>query len=46
MRLLFLLLLTVTIAACCIVPLTPNPLRKPPLPVIVPRVHPYRWGSV
>lgn len=47
MRLLILLLLTVTVAACCLAPLTPNPLTKPPMPLgePVPRIAPYKWGS-
>jgi hypothetical protein len=46
MRLLILLLPTVTIAACCIVPTVANPMQKPPLPVApYPRVAPYKWNE-
>lgn len=48
MRYLLLVLALFMFAACCIVPLTPNPLTKPPMPLgePVPRIAPYKWGSV
>lgn len=40
MRLLLLLLLTVAVTACCLVPLRPSPLGRPPMPRMMPRVMP------
>lgn len=48
MRYLLLALIMAYLTACCIVPLAPNPLHKPPLPLgqPYPRVAPYKWSEV
>lgn len=45
MKWLLLVAVCMVIQECCLVPPTPNPLRKPPLPVIVPRIAPYKWSE-
>lgn len=44
MRYLLLALILFVVTACCIVAPTPNPLHKPPLPVMVPRISP-KWSD-
>lgn len=45
MNWLLVVIVALMVQYCCLAPLTPNPLTKPPRPTIHPRVSPY-WREM